>query len=479
MDNQQAPPIQPVAKEGKALSFWQKFTYSLGNVGVNLAPGVVVGWMILFYMERPHPNGIAGEKLVLVTAGFLAAMNMVGRIVDSLADPLVGYYSDKWKTRWGRRMPWIVIGSPLLALFTAMVWFPPDDHATLANAIWLGISLSGLWFFYTVVVAPYLALLPEITPYSNERVNVSAMMAYMVVVGMVMGTLGAGMIFDTFKDGVDIGPIHFSDGYKFGGVLFGVLTMLFFLVSVLLVREKPADEIKPVKFRFLEAAKECSKNPGFWPYIASVSLLRLGIDVLIAMIPIMVVTLIGYGEDVAGIMQAVIILGAALLFPLVSALANKHGKKKIMSIGLIGFVPTLVLMGLLWHWPFVGYIAAGAAGLFGVEMSQSAIMLAHCIGLFVVGMFPVGVVLVLPYPIYADVMDHDEVRTGYRREAMYNGMEGLITKFAAGLAGAIVPLLLANFGNTKEDPWGILAAGPIAGVFFLLGFFTFKKHPFD
>jgi len=62
---------------------------------------------------------------------------------------------------------------------------------------------------------------------------------------------------------------------------------------------------------------------------------------------------------------------------------------------------------------------------------------------------------------------------------MYNGMEGLITKFAAGVAGAFVPLLVTHLGDTQSKPWGVLAAGPICGFFFVLGWLTFRKHPID
>ena len=76
-------------------------------------------------------------------------------------------------------------------------------------------------------------------------------------------------------------------------------------------------------------------------------------------------------------------------------------------------------------------------------------------------------------------MDYDEKRTGYRREAMYNGMEGLITKFAAGIAAALVPLMLEYMGDTRELPWGIISAGPICGLFFCLAWQAFRRHPFD
>ena len=465
-------------QDGKVLNFWQKFTYSVGNVGTNLAPGLVVGWMIYFYTGRPVAEG-SEETILLVGAGTIALLNFLGRLVDSLADPLIGYLSDRWQTRWGRRIPWVVLGAPLLSLFLIMMWFPPDDHATLANAVWLGLSLSGIWFFYTAVVAPYLSLLPEITPYNNERVILSTYMSYADVVGMILASLVIGILFETFADGLVLGPIVLTDGYKVGGVIISVVMLLCFWFSMIAVRERPHSEAKAVKFNFLRAARECTKNPAFWPYIATVSLLRLGIDILVAIIPFMVVRIIGYGEAVAGSLQAVIVLIAALFFPLTAYLSNKYGKKKVILVALIWFAIQIPLLALVVHAPFIGHLADAVAGLFGAQMTVSQIMLAHCIGLFLLAFFPVSAAIVLPRPLYADIMDYDEKLTGYRREAMYNGMEGLITKFAAGVAGAMVPLMVQYLGGSPGKPWGILLAGPLCGVFFLLGWFSFRKHPFD
>ncbi len=70
----------------------------LGSVGVNLGPAMVMNWMIFYYMGRPVSEG-SEERIILVAAGMVALMNFVGRLVDAVADPLVGYFSDRWQTR--------------------------------------------------------------------------------------------------------------------------------------------------------------------------------------------------------------------------------------------------------------------------------------------------------------------------------------------------------------------------------------------
>jgi GPH family glycoside/pentoside/hexuronide:cation symporter len=93
--------------------------------------------------------------------------------------------------------------------------------------------------------------------------------------------------------------------------------------------------------------------------------------------------------------------------------------------------------------------------------------------------FSVAVIFVLQRPILTDVIDHDEKLTGYRREAMYNGMEGLISKPASGIAYAIVPLLFAALGATNERPFGIIAAPLVAALILFIGWAVFRRYPIE
>jgi GPH family glycoside/pentoside/hexuronide:cation symporter len=81
--------------------------------------------------------------------------------------------------------------------------------------------------------------------------------------------------------------------------------------------------------------------------------------------------------------------------------------------------------------------------------------------------------------LIADVIDEDERRTGLRREAMYFGMQGLLTKVSYGVGPLLATLLFTAFGNTAEQPLGILLCGPAAGVLALLGWVAFRRYPLE
>ena len=63
-----------------------------------------------------------------VFAGFLI---LAGRFIDAFTDPLIGWWSDRTHSRWGRRIPFILFSTPFYALFAALIWFLPTEHASL------------------------------------------------------------------------------------------------------------------------------------------------------------------------------------------------------------------------------------------------------------------------------------------------------------------------------------------------------------
>ena len=518
-----------IAEDDKTcLTFWEKFTYALGQTAVSLSPALVSSWLIYYYVGRIDES--TGNTFLLVSAMAMSLGGLIPRLIEAVAEPTVGYYSDKWNFRMGRRIPWIVFGTPLLALFSMILWFPPDKPtvippahpmaATAAvgtqapeaaaspaaeeetvdlskypapgrvlfsvlsfevtpNFLWLLLFHTLFWVMYTAVVAPYLSLLPEITPYNNERINTSMFMAYNDVAGSVLGSAGLGVLISVFAGGLWIFGLHLDNAYKVCGLLIGVVFTVCFYTSVALVREKPHSASKEVKFSFLSAFVETFKNPTFTPYVIASAAIRMSTDIIMAGMPFMVTRIMNLSEGYAGYLQGVIILGAALFFPLVSSKAVARGKKSVYLFGMFLFTIALVLLAMMKHFPILGYPVAAVAKLIGHPMAPAWVSFAHCIGCLAICALPVAIIFVVQRPILNDVMDHDEKLTGFRREAMYNGMEGFISKPASGIAYFIVPLLIKYLGDSPAHPWGVLST-PIAAAFFMfVGWAGFRSYPIE
>jgi Na+/melibiose symporter-like transporter len=202
-------------------------------------------------------------------------------------------------------------------------------------------------------------------------------------------------------------------------------------------------------------------------------------DSVVVSLPFLVGRVLLRSEELAGYFQGAVVLFAAAMFPLVGWLAGRYGKRRIFNIGLGGFAFGLPLLFFVGQAPFLGWGALKVLGLFGASFANpfGASQIAHIIVVLFLLSFPIATRFVLPRAIFADVVDEDEKLTGYRREAMYNGMEGIVSKTAAALVPLITTQLFKFFGAEPGHNLGVLLVGPVAGVFVFLGLVAFLRYP--
>ncbi|MBI4570826.1 MAG: MFS transporter, partial [Chloroflexi bacterium] len=157
-------PTPPDRSRGE-LPLLNKLLYASGSVGANITFQTVAAWLIFFYAP-PEDAG----RATLVPIAFVGAILVASRVIEAVDDPFIGYWSDRTRSRWGRRLPFIVLGTPLLALTFFLLWTPPVDHESLWNGLYLFALLEAFFLFNTLVGGPYDALLPEIATSSKDRV---------------------------------------------------------------------------------------------------------------------------------------------------------------------------------------------------------------------------------------------------------------------------------------------------------------------
>lgn len=448
------------------LTMGQKTTFGLPSFAMNLSGALFGGWLTYFYLP---PEDAGAGKVALVAASAFAVAQLVGRIVDAIADPLVGYWSDRSRNRMGRRLPFLLFGGPVLAISFLALWFPPFAPGSLANSSYLVATLCFYWFAFTLVVAPYFALIPEIATSSQERVHLSSSMAIFTVLGLAVGLGAVGTLQSNFKDGITILSFHIPSGIQIMAVLASLSLLVLFWAPLINIRERAYSEEKAVPKGLFKGLAVAFKNPAFRTYLAMAALIQMGLTMVIASIPYLTTQVLAAapgeeglilhedGESWAGALQATVVVLAALCIPLVTILTNRLGKRRLFVIA--GIVMTVVLT------------LTPATGLFP-DPAIPAILL------FVALAFPVSTALVLPNAIYGDVVDFEAARTGVRREGTYTGATALLTKAGIGLAQAAVVGLLA-LGNTRGSPIGIYLCFPAGAVFVAIGTWVFSKHPID
>jgi GPH family glycoside/pentoside/hexuronide:cation symporter len=392
----------------------------MGYLSVALATDVTLTWLLKHYY--PDSRGVASKASVSVAA-FIVAI-VFGRAVDALADPLVGYWSDRVRSRLGRRKPFILVGAPLLALMFVLIWTPPVPGESLVNGAYIAIAFALFFFLFTVVVCPYLAMLPEITSSRDERVSLTAWQGAFNVLGAVGGTIASGYLIDHY-------------GYRTMGLCLAPVILVSSWAPLLV--PQPAASTRPSGFSLGEALMSTLRNPLFVPYVLAQLLFWIAVRIIIGVMPKLLDVRFQVGETVISTVMATGLLVAALFLPFMPRIVRRTGKKRLLvgSMAYLGLVALPV--------PFLGRLPLPVSGI-----GQAFLLMAFAGP-------AIAVLFTLPNAIVGDIVDRDEERTGERREAMYFGVQGLLVKAGMGLGMGLAAALLRGFGAEVERQGGYFA----------------------
>ncbi len=152
-------------------------------------PLAALGMPIAVYL--PHFYASKEIGISLLVTGLIFG---VVRIFDIVIDPVMGYWSDRWRTRFGRRRPLILLGAPVLALGIWMV-FVPGGHVGVAH---LGFWLFVMYFGWSMTVIPHLSWGSELSSNYHERSRVYGWSQVATLVGFI-GVLVIPSILEGYK----------------------------------------------------------------------------------------------------------------------------------------------------------------------------------------------------------------------------------------------------------------------------------------
>lgn len=345
-----------------------------------------------------------------VPAGWVAIAMIAHGILNALLNPVVGALSDRIRTPWGRRIPWIGLGIVPLVVAFMLIWMPPALPAAGLIA-WFLVVVAVYDIAFVVVVLNISALFPEIFRTTAERARGNVPRQIFAILGMVLGTAGAPLLY---------GFIGWPGmALVLGGVCLVMLSWSF--AGGMLERRVPADARAAVAMPWRDQLRYTFANRAFLPYVLGSLMVQTSVAVILAAIPFYVRYSLGAAEGEGSILLAAIFVTA---------------------------IPAIVL----WSWvvrrttPRVAVL--WSVGVFGVAvlgyLAPADVMGAALVGVGVgVG---VGGLLQLLEVMLGQIIDEDAARTGLRREGVYFGVNGFVVRGSVVLQAVVAAWVLTASG---------------------------------
>lgn len=420
----------------RALTALQRHLYACGLFGCNLLGMVITGWCLKFYF--PDETGAAN----LVPAGWAGFILLVGRLSDGLNDPFEGWISDRSRTPWGRRKPFMLAGLPVMLTLFLLVWSPPEAVESTRNFWWGALLLVFFFIGFTLYIGPYIALLPEVAPDPAERVRLSGLQSIYGLLGLIAGQLVPALAFGA------------GLGYREMAAVAAAVSLPSLLGPLVGPRDRPelvAGQITPP---FFQSVAITLRNRPFQRYVLAHLMFQTGVLTIVSAMPYLVPQQLGRDKSFAGHLTGVALISGILCVPLVLRLVRRHGLCWGYRFSMAWFAGTSLLLVLF------GPLGRTAAGL------PAAFVIVLLIGVAVGGLYA------LPHALIGDICAHDWRHTGLHRQGMYFCVQGLILKLAYSLAPWLVDQL-----NAHLPAGALLLVGPLAAVLALLGAWWFGGFP--
>jgi GPH family glycoside/pentoside/hexuronide:cation symporter len=425
------------------LSKLTKIFYGAGDFGFSTTNSILG---ILFAIFLTDIVGLSPAQAALAI--------FIGRSWDYINDPLIGYLSDRTRSRWGRRRPFLLFGAIPFAITFILMWVIPPFQET-----WMLVGYYALVYLLydssaTFVYMPYYALTPDLSEDYDERTSLTSYRMGFNILGSLVAFVVPLMII-----GKMIPENH--SRVLLMAVIFGVAIALPLFGTFLVTHEK-MDHVQQSPPRLLDSIKAAFKNRPFL-YTAGIFLFTFA---ALEIIQTMMLYFIKYRllmEDQSELIAATVFVTAMLTLPFWSWVSNKRDKRIAYIYGMAFFSVIIINLVLVDpSWGLVPVLVISALAGLGV-----------------------GAVQVLPWSMIPDTVEVDELSTGARHEGMFYSLVLLLRKISQSIALPLVLLVMDWSGYIANAPIQTSSAsraiqwlmGPVPSVFLLIGVVFALKYP--
>jgi len=400
-----------------------KIAYGTADLGISLLTASIQFFLLIYYTD-----------ILLIDPKIAGTALLVGKFTwDAINDPLFGFLSDRTRSRWGRRKPYMLLGA---IPFGLAIWLMFSLPAGLTG-VTAFFAILGTFLLVdtaqTLVSVPYYALSAELTYDYDERTSLISIRMIFTVLGYIMGAAITTVIAGIF---MNMGWTK-TAAYSGTGAVFGIVAIITMLITVFGVKETPNPDLQPAKMPAWPQIKHVFKNKPFVQYIIMSAIISISFTLLTALLPYYLTYQLHMADQIPLVM--LVMLGTIALFLLPWRFASKKlNKGPAYALGLgIASLAILVTFFLPERPTPIIYGVAFVAGL-GFSAQY-----------------------VFPWSMIPDVIEVDQAQTGERHEGIYFGVNSFLGKLTTALGAAVAGWSLslsgyvANIAQTEKALFGI------------------------
>lgn len=420
-----------VANQTEKLSRKTKWLYGAGDFGFGLSDTVIGVLYAIFLTD-----------VIGIPARYAAGVFLVGRIWDFINDPLMGYISDRTRTRWGRRRPYLLFGFIPYGIAYALLWVNYTDWSffamvqeTVAGRINGGeeaaFGITGLIFFSTayiiyealatLVYMPYFALTPELTMDYDERTDLTSHRMFFSILSGLVGFVVPFLIIDetTPENAPTVLMVMIG---------FAVISALPLLLTFFGTRERE-EFAQQEQESFITSIKAAFKNRIFVFTMFIFLFTWAAVNLVQSMLLFFVKYRLGRESDF-DLIAATVFVTAMITLPIWEWLSRKYDKRRAYIFGMVFLSVVLTVLSFIDP-------NAGIATI---------LLLSFLAGI------GVSAVHVLPWSMIPDAVEVDELESGSRHEGMYYSLVTLLRKIATAIALPSMLWILDASGFVSNAP---------------------------
>jgi len=384
--------------------------------------GMAFGAYVFFYYET-----VIGLDVWLTSIGFI-----IFALWNAVNDPLIGFLTDrpfKFTKKWGRRLPWVIIGGVPWILSYLLLFTPPDvdpNSGAIILFIWLVVMTCLYDTFASIFQVNYYSIFPDKFRGDSERRLASTLSTLVGALGLASGSIIPSLF------------IIFGERSTYT-LQAGVAVIVCLLALVAVIPGSREDQVRidcylesceeEVERRpFLKEFKALLKHKNYMAYVISFMFYTCLVATMVGSIPYVAKFVLGVEAEDIMLIMAALLLGLFISMPIWSKIADKtNNDRKTMLIAATFLTIATIPLFFINEYIFM------------------------IIAMFIWGMGEGGYWVMIS-PVRSTVIDESVVMTGRRIEGIYQGFQTFISRaalVAQALSFSIVHTI-TGFVETSE-----------------------------